>query len=166
MAIAGETTAAIGPGLLVLVGVERGDGPADVAYVAHRIATMRVFDNAHGGAVDVAGAGGEVLVVSQFTLLGDLRRGRRPDFTRAAGREEARPAVDAVVAALRAQGLRVATGEFGADMKVGSVNDGPYTILLESRASPPRGGEVPGAEDDGCPPGRAPAAGAAGPGRR
>lgn len=139
--------AAIGPGLLVLVGAERGDAAADVAYVAHRIATMRVFDAADGGPVDVGASGGEVLVVSQFTLLGDLRRGRRPDFARAAGRDEARPAVDAVVAALRARGLRVATGAFGEDMKVASVNDGPYTILLESRAAPRAGAGGPGAGD-------------------
>lgn len=139
MAIGGVVTAAIGRGLLALVGAERGDQAADVAYVTRRIATMRLFDAPDGGQVDVAQVAGEVLVVSQFTLLGELRRGRRPDFARAAGRDEARPMVDAVVASLRAEGLRVATGEFGADMQVESVNDGPYTILLDSREEAGRG---------------------------
>ena len=146
--VGGEIVGAIGRGLLALVGAERGDGAADVAYVARRIAAMRVFDAPDGAQVGVAEAGGEVLVVSQFTLLGEMRRGRRPDFGRAAGREEARPLVAAVVASLRAEGLRVAEGAFGADMQVGSVNDGPYTILLESRggsqapASPAANGET------------------------
>lgn len=143
----GRVTGAIGAGLLALVGAERGDGAGDVAYIAGRIAGMRVFDgaaDAPGRAVDVAGAGGAVLVVSQFTLLGEMRRGRRPDFARAAPRAEAEGWVDAVVAHLAGTGLVVQTGEFGADMRVWSVNDGPYTILLDSRGrrdEPTREGE-------------------------
>ena len=134
MAVGTTVAGRIGRGLLALVGAERGDEAADIAYVARRIAGMRVFDAPDGSQVSVAAGGGAVLVVSQFTLLGEMRRGRRPDFLRAAGRDEAQPAVDAVVAALRGEGLAVETGEFGAYMQVHSVNDGPYTILLDSRA--------------------------------
>ena len=134
MAVGTTVAGRIGRGLLALVGAERGDEAADIAYVARRIAGMRVFDAPDGSQVSVAAVGGAVLVVSQFTLLGEMRRGRRPDFLRAAGRDEAQPAVDAVVAALRGEGLAVETGEFGAYMQVHSVNDGPYTLLLDSRA--------------------------------
>jgi D-tyrosyl-tRNA(Tyr) deacylase len=137
-----ETVGAIGPGLLALVGAERGDGPADVAYVVRRLAGLRLFEAADGGYVDVAAAGGGVLVVSQFTLVAELARGRRPDFARAAPRDAARTLVDAVVAGLRALDLPVATGTFGAHMLVHSVNDGPYTLLIDSRA---RGGGGHGA---------------------
>lgn len=131
-------TGAIGPGLLVLVGVERGDGPADVAFIAGKVRDLRIFDSDDADEVrrmhrSVVDMGGGVLVVSQFTLAADCRRGRRPSFDRAAPPDDARALYEAVVEALRADGLTVATGEFQADMQVALVNDGPVTILLDSR---------------------------------
>jgi D-tyrosyl-tRNA(Tyr) deacylase len=124
----------IGPGLLVLVGVADGDGTADVEYLASKVHDMRVFTDPSGRMnLSVAEVGGEVLVVSQFTLLGDLRRGRRPGFDAAARPEPARDLYEALVARLRAVGLTVATGVFQADMQVALVNDGPVTLLLDSR---------------------------------
>jgi D-tyrosyl-tRNA(Tyr) deacylase len=129
----------IAEGLLVLVGVEAGDGPADVAYIAGKIRDLRIFEDDGGGdgrkrmnrsVVDVGGA---VLVVSQFTLSGDVRNGRRPSFASAASPDVARALYEDVVRSLRAAGLPVATGEFQADMKVHMINNGPVTILLDSR---------------------------------
>ena len=124
-------------GLMVLLGVEHGDGPADVQYVAGKIRDLRVFEDPedrsrhmHCSVLDVKGA---VLVVSQFTLAGDCRRGRRPSFDAAAAPEVARPLYEDVVKALEASGLRVATGEFQAMMEVTLVNDGPVTLLVDSR---------------------------------
>lgn len=148
--VEGREAGAIGRGLLALVGVERGDGTRDVEYVARRIAGVRVFDDGGGGQTDVAGAGGAVLVVSQFTLLGALRRGRRPDFLRAAPRAEAAPVLSALVERLRWEGLTVATGEFGAHMLVESVNDGPYTLWFDSRAGPEDGGQAGGDGREGA----------------
>jgi D-tyrosyl-tRNA(Tyr) deacylase len=129
----------IGRGLLVLLGVERGDGPADVEYIARKIRETRLFDgdDSAGEAKrfdrSVADAGGELLVVSQFTLAADCRRGRRPAFDDAAPPETARPLYESVVLALRQTGLTVQTGLFQAMMQVSLVNDGPVTILLDSR---------------------------------
>ncbi|GIG37284.1 D-aminoacyl-tRNA deacylase [Cellulomonas pakistanensis] len=117
-----------GEGLVVLVGVTPGDGPAQVEYLARKIADLRVLR----GERSAAEAGAPVLVVSQFTLYGDARKGRRPTWNAAAPGPVAEPLVDAVVADLRARGLTVATGVFGADMAVELVNDGPVTLLLES----------------------------------
>jgi len=117
-----------GEGLVVLVGVTPGDGPAQVEYVARKVADLRVLR----GERSVAEAGAPVLVVSQFTLYGDARKGRRPTWNAAAPGPVAEPLVDAVVADLRARGLTVATGVFGADMAVELVHDGPVTLLLES----------------------------------
>jgi len=117
-----------GEGLVVLVGVTPGDGPAQVEYLARKIADLRVLR----GERSVAEAGAPVLVVSQFTLYGDARKGRRPTWNAAAPGPVAEPLVEAVVADLRARGLTVATGVFGADMAVELVNDGPVTLLLES----------------------------------
>jgi D-tyrosyl-tRNA(Tyr) deacylase len=132
--VGGETVGAIGPGLVLLVGVETGDGPEQVERAANRFATLRVFADGNGamnrGLDEI---GGEVLVVSQFTLAGSIRRGRRPDFFGAARPEEAEPLVDALVAALRARGVRVATGVFRAEMQVELVNDGPVTFVWEDR---------------------------------
>jgi len=116
------------PGLVALVGVTPGDGPAQVELVARKIAELRILRDERS-AVEV---GAPVLVVSQFTLYADVRKGRRPTWNAAAPGAVAEPLVDAVVAALRARGLEVATGRFGADMAVELVNDGPVTILVES----------------------------------
>jgi D-aminoacyl-tRNA deacylase len=125
---------AIGPGILALVGVEQGDGPADIDYIARKIRDLRIFEDPEGrmnlSLGDIAGA---VLVVSQFTLLADCRKGRRPSFLDAAPPAEARAHYEAVAEQLRRAGLPVATGEFQAMMRVSLVNDGPVTILLDSR---------------------------------
>lgn len=124
----------IGTGLLALIGVAADDGPADVAYVAGKIRNLRVFDDGEGKMNrSVADLGGSVLAVSQFTLYGDARKGRRPSFDRAAAAETGRVLFDAVVAELRAAGLEVRTGTYRAHMRVDLVNDGPVTILVDSR---------------------------------
>jgi D-tyrosyl-tRNA(Tyr) deacylase len=134
VSIDGEIVGRIERGLLVLAGAEAGDTRADLDYVAQKVATLRVFENDEGRMdLDVAGAGGAVLVVSQFTLLGDVRKGRRPSFSQAMPPGEAAPFLDAFVAQLGALGLHVETGRFGADMAVALVNDGPVTILIDSR---------------------------------
>ena len=133
VSVGGETAASIGKGLLVLVGVEKGDGPGQADWMARKVAELRIFDDSEGqmnlGLTDV---GGEVLAVSQFTLAADACKGRRPSFDRAARPEDARPIYEAFVEALRARGVRASTGVFRAAMKVSLVNDGPVTILLEA----------------------------------
>ncbi|HVU92562.1 MAG TPA: D-aminoacyl-tRNA deacylase [Jatrophihabitans sp.] len=124
----GEVVGRIGTGLLVLVGVTHADTPAQSAALARKIAGLRVLRDELSVA-DVPEAG--VLVVSQFTLYGDARKGRRPTWSAAAPGPVAEPLVDAVVAELRELGIPVQTGVFGADMRVGLVNDGPVTVLLE-----------------------------------
>ncbi|GIG41057.1 D-aminoacyl-tRNA deacylase [Cellulomonas phragmiteti] len=127
--VEGEVVGAIDrPGLLALVGVTPGDGPEQVELVARKIAELRILRDERS-AVEV---GAPVLVVSQFTLYADVRKGRRPTWNAAAPGAVAEPLVDAVVVALRARGLEVATGRFGADMAVELVNDGPVTILVAS----------------------------------
>lgn len=130
--VAGETVGAVGAGLCVLVGVTHDDTVADASRLADKIWNLRVFEDEAGtmnrSAADV---GGEVLVISQFTLYGDARKGRRPSYVDAAPGPVAEPLVDAVVASLRAAGATVATGRFGADMAVSLTNDGPVTLLLE-----------------------------------
>jgi D-tyrosyl-tRNA(Tyr) deacylase len=129
-----RTVGEVGQGLMVLVGVEQGDGPADVEYVARKIRELRVFeDEARHLNRSVQDVGGSVLVVSQFTLAGDCRKGRRPSFDEAAPPQIAKPLYEDVVRELQANGLRVATGEFQAMMQVSLVNDGPVTLLLDSR---------------------------------
>lgn len=129
----GRLTGAIERGLLVLVGVGSQDGPDDVSYVAGKIRDLRIFpDDAGKMNRDVAEAGGAVLLVSQFTLFGDARNGRRPSFAAAAPPELARALYEATARALRERGLRVETGAFRAHMDVSLVNDGPVTILLDS----------------------------------
>jgi len=131
---AGDHAAKIGPGLLVFVGVEREDGPSDVGYIARKIREVRLFDDAGKGFErSVLDAGGEVLVVSQFTLTADCRKGRRPSFDAAASPEIAKPLYESVVLELRNAGLSVETGRFQAMMQVSLVNDGPVTLLLDSR---------------------------------
>jgi D-tyrosyl-tRNA(Tyr) deacylase len=128
----GEVTGAIDTGLLVLVGVTHSDDPAAAARLASKVAHLRVFDDVEGtmnrSLVDVGGA---ALVVSQFTLYGDARKGRRPSWVDAARPEQAEPLVAAFVTALGGEGITVATGRFRADMQVELVNDGPVTLALE-----------------------------------
>jgi D-tyrosyl-tRNA(Tyr) deacylase len=134
VAVGEEVVAEIGLGVLVLVGVAEGDGPADIEYIASKVAELRVFrDQDDRMNLSVADVNGSVLVVSQFTLLGDVRRGRRPAFDGAAAPSVARDVYEALVSRLRATGLPVATGRFQAHMRVSLVNDGPVTILLDSR---------------------------------
>ena len=130
----GRQVGAIGAGLLVFVGVEQGDEAPDVAFVTGKVRELRVFDDVQGRMNrSVVEAGGSVLVVSQFTLLGDCRKGRRPSFDAAAPPDIARRLYEAVVEQLRRDGLAVETGEFQAMMDVALVNDGPVTLLLDSR---------------------------------
>lgn len=129
----GQVVGAIGPGLLVLLGVGRDDAEGDAAYVAGKIHDLRLFADAEGRMNrSVAEVGGAVLVVSQFTLFGDCRRGRRPSYGAAAPPDRARALYEALVARLRSAGLPVRTGEFQALMDVELVNDGPVTVLLDS----------------------------------
>ena len=132
--VGGQRVAAIGPGLLALVGVADGDGPADIDYTASKIRGMRIFADEQGRMNrSVGDVGGQVLLVSQFTLLGDLRRGRRPGFDAAAPPDAARLLYDQVVQRVRDDGLHVETGVFQTHMDVELVNDGPVTILIDSR---------------------------------
>ncbi|MGH9310461.1 MAG: D-aminoacyl-tRNA deacylase [Vicinamibacterales bacterium] len=130
----GEVAGEIGPGLLAFVGVAAGDEPSDVEYIATKIRELRIFPDDEGRMNrSVAEAGGAVLVVSQFTLQGDCRKGRRPSFDGAAPGPVARALYEEVVRRLRESGLPVATGVFQAHMEVELVNDGPVTLLLDSR---------------------------------
>jgi D-aminoacyl-tRNA deacylase len=129
-----RTVGEIGRGLLVLLGIGRDDTDADIRYVAAKIHDVRVFESDAGKPMDrsVGDVGGAVLVVSQFTLYGDVRKGRRPSFDEAAPPELARASYEGVVRELRSTGLTVATGEFQAMMQVELVNDGPVTVLIDS----------------------------------
>jgi len=132
----GEVVGAIDQGLLVYLGAGKGDGEADRAYVLSKVLGLRIFENAEGkmdkSVVDV---GGSLLVVSQFTLYGDVKKGRRPSFDGAMPPAEAERAYEAFVADARARGIRVETGRFRASMKVSSLNDGPVTIWIDSASS-------------------------------
>ena len=132
VSVAGEVVGEIGRGLLVFVGIERGDGSEKVRAAAGKLAGLRVFEDAAGRMnLDLAAVGGAFLVVSQFTLAGSIARGRRPSFDRAAPPEEAGPLVEALAEDLRRRGFRVETGRFRASMEVALVNDGPVTLLAE-----------------------------------
>ena len=133
-----RVTGAIGRGLLVLVGIHRDDDAAAVHYIAGKIRDMRVFESEAGKPMDrsVGDLGGSVLVVSQFTLYGDLRKGRRPAFDQAAPPDRARGLYEDLVRELRAAPLQVATGEFQAMMHVELVNDGPVTLIIDSPRQP------------------------------
>jgi D-tyrosyl-tRNA(Tyr) deacylase len=134
VSVGGEVCAEIGRGLLVFVAVTHGDGAADVEYIAAKTRDLRVFPDDEGRMNrSVVDAGGSVLVVSQFTLFGDCRKGRRPSFDAAAPGPLARALYEDVVRRLRESGLQVRTGVFQADMDVQLVNDGPVTLLLDSR---------------------------------
>lgn len=126
----------IGPGLVLLVGVGQEDGPEDAATLAEKCAHLRIFEDDTGKMNrSVVEVGGEVLAISQFTLYGDTRKGRRPNFMGAASPERAEPLYEAFVARLRSLGLRVGTGVFGAAMQVEIHNDGPVTIGIDSEPS-------------------------------
>ena len=130
----GETVGRIGDGFMVLVGAQEGDTEADARYCAEKIAGLRVFEDENDKMnLSLQDVGGSVLLVSQFTLLADARHGRRPDFIQAARPEVAEPLCALVRTMLEAKGLRVETGRFRTDMQVSLVNDGPVTILLDSR---------------------------------
>ncbi len=133
VAVKQEITGQIGPGLLVLLGIAREDSEVDVIYLAEKIAGLRVFEDEQGRMnLNVNDVGGSLLAVSQFTLYGDVRRGKRPSFDAAAPPEKARALYDLFVAQIRAAGLRCETGRFQEMMKVELVNEGPVTILLDS----------------------------------
>lgn len=130
----GQVVGAIGVGLLVLLGVAVDDTDADLSYIVDKTTGLRVFPDADGRMnVDVRDAGGALLVVSQFTLAGDCRKGRRPSWDGAARPDQARAWYERAIVAWRAHGLTVETGVFQADMQVALVNDGPVTLLLDSR---------------------------------
>lgn len=132
--VAGKTVGEIGPGLTVLAGVARGDQAADVQWLARKILQLRIFTDAEGRMNrSVAEIGGGLLVISQFTLLGDVRKGNRPAFDQAEDPALAAPLFDLLLTELRSAGLPVATGQFRTHMEIQLVNDGPVTILLDSR---------------------------------
>jgi D-tyrosyl-tRNA(Tyr) deacylase len=132
--VGGETVGEIGPGLVVLLGVARDDAEGDGRYLLEKVLGLRVFDDAEGRmGLSVVETGGALLVVSQFTLYGDVRRGRRPSWIEAAPPELAEPLYELFVEGARRAGVRVETGSFRRMMEVELVNDGPVTILLDSR---------------------------------
>ena len=135
VSVDGRIVGQIGSGFVVFLGVTHSDGQAEMAWLANKVAGLRVFDDIEGkmnaSLVDV---GGTLLVVSQFTLYGDARKGRRPSFTAAARPQQAEPLFEAFVERLRSRGFTVATGVFGANMDVEIHNDGPVTLMLEREA--------------------------------
>jgi D-aminoacyl-tRNA deacylase len=132
--VAGEVVGGIGPGLVVLLGVATGDEDQDAVTLAEKTVELRIFEDDEGKMNrSVRDAGGQILAISQFTLLGDCRKGRRPSFVQAAGPEEAERLYELYVAAIRERGVHVETGRFRAHMDVALVNDGPVTILMDSR---------------------------------
>lgn len=129
----GQTTGEIGPGLLILLGVGQGDTPKEADYLLEKIIHLRIFEDPEGKMnLSLLDAGGELMVISQFTLYADCRKGRRPSFTDAGAPGEAQKLYDYFVAAARTRGVKVATGIFQAIMEVELVNSGPVTILLDS----------------------------------
>lgn len=134
VAIEGQVVGQSAQGLMVLIGVEVGDTDKDLSYIADKVPNLRIFEDEAGkmnrSLLDI---GGQILAISQFTLLGDARGGRRPSFTAAARPDTAVPLYEALVEKWRSLGIHVETGEFGADMQVSLINDGPVTILLDSR---------------------------------
>ena len=132
--VSGEVVGEIGVGLLVLLGIEEGDTQDDVVWMANKVVGLRVFADAEGKMnLDVGEVGGSILAVSQFTLLGDCRKGRRPSFVAAAGPEEANALYRSFVAEVTGQGLEVQEGRFQQQMDVELVNDGPVTLQIDSR---------------------------------
>ena len=134
VAVGGQTVGEIGKGLMVLLGMAQGDGEKDLQYMADKVPNLRIFEDEQGKMnLSLRDAGGSILAVSQFTLLGDARGGRRPSFIEAARPETANPMYEDLVRRWRESGLVVQTGVFQAEMAVSLVNDGPVTVLLESR---------------------------------
>jgi D-aminoacyl-tRNA deacylase len=130
----GEVVGSIDHGLVLLVGVTHSDTVEDAAFIADKIAHLRIFEDESGKMnLSVLDVGGEILSVSQFTLYGDCRKGRRPNFMEAAKPDRALPIYEAMNAALRQKGIRVETGKFGAMMEVELINDGPVTLIVESK---------------------------------
>lgn len=133
MSVDGRVLGSIGPGLLVLIGVADGDTDKDAVALADKVAGLRCFNDAAGKFnLSVADVGGSILAISQFTLLGDCRKGKRPSFTGAAAPESAVPLYEGVIRRWRDSGLPVETGEFGAHMLVHLVNDGPVTLMIDT----------------------------------
>jgi len=134
VSVAGEVVGSIGPGLVVFIGVANGDGEKDVQYLAEKTTALRIFDDGEGKLnLSVLDIDGEILLVSQFTLLADTRKGRRPGFTEAAPPAQAEALFEQFVEQIRATGLKVATGRFQQYMQVEIHNDGPVTIMIDSR---------------------------------
>lgn len=134
VSVAGQEVGRIGPGLMILLGVEDGDTEADVAYMADKVVNLRIFEDAEEKMnLSIQDVGGALLVVSQFTLLGDARKGRRPSFSNAARPEEANCLYELFVAQCQRTGLTVETGQFQQHMVVRIDNDGPVTLLLDSK---------------------------------
>ncbi len=132
--IDGTLTAAIEKGLLILIGVEVGDSEKDARYIADKCVGLRIFDDENGVPnLSVGDVGGKILAVSQFTLAGDARHGRRPSYIQAERPEKAKPLFETVKAYMKESGVPIESGTFMADMKVALVNDGPFTILLSSK---------------------------------
>jgi len=132
--VEGRLSGKIGNGLLAFVGVAKGDGEDDLSYLASKLPDLRIFEDTSGKFnLSLKEKGGELLVVSQFTLYGDCRKGRRPSFTEAEEPVTAKNLYDRLISKLREQGISVQTGEFQAKMEVHLINDGPVTLLLDSR---------------------------------
>jgi D-aminoacyl-tRNA deacylase len=132
VSVGGEVVSSIGPGFCLLVGVDSDDGPGEVKAAVDKIGGLRVFaDDAARMNLSIGDVDGEILVVSQFTLVGEVRKGRRPSFARAAPPEQAEPLVAAMASAFEDIGIRTRTGVFGATMEVDLVNDGPVTLVLD-----------------------------------
>ena len=134
VAVDGEVIASVGPGMLVLVGAVDSDTPRDVSVLVSKMMSMRIFSDTVGKMnLSLADTGGSMLVVSQFTLLADITKGRRPSFTAAARPEHARSLIEQLVSAVAEQGVPVASGEFGASMDVSLTNSGPVTFVIDVR---------------------------------
>ena len=132
--VSNQEVGAIGEGMMVLVGAGQEDTESDADYIAKKIVDLRIFEDSEGKMnLSIEDTGGSVLLVSQFTLYGDCRKGRRPSFVQALEPDEAKRLVDYVAKRISERGIQVRTGVFGADMKVELVNDGPVTLLLDSR---------------------------------
>jgi D-tyrosyl-tRNA(Tyr) deacylase len=144
VSVHGDVVGHIHHGMVVFLGIGRGDGHAQIAQIGRKILDLRIFDDASGKPnISLQEHGGAVLLVSQFTLYADVSRGRRPGYAHAAAPADAAPLVDAMGAFLREAGVTVATGRFGAEMQVSLINDGPYTILLDSDTLTLPAGKMP-----------------------